>query len=77
MARTNTPGLGTARKQAAEAARMTGWPQDEKNPLPKYGDNPLADDFNTGALILWLAHKAAKALIGFDATPAAGQPEKK
>ncbi|MGL4550269.1 MAG: hypothetical protein ACRC33_03695, partial [Gemmataceae bacterium] len=30
---------------------------------------PLADDANADDLILWLAYKEAKALIGFEATP--------
>jgi Flp pilus assembly protein TadD len=51
-----------ARKLALEAARMTrGLPPDEKN--------PLAGGVSTDGLIVWLAHKEAKALIGFDADP--------
>jgi hypothetical protein len=51
-----------ARKLATEAvARMKPLPKDEKNPLAG-GASP--DD-----LILWLAYKEAKALIGFDAVP--------
>jgi hypothetical protein len=49
-----------ARKLAAEAARMSQLPADEKN--------PLAGGASTDSLILWLAHKEAKGLIGFDAT---------
>jgi WD40 repeat protein/serine/threonine protein kinase/tetratricopeptide (TPR) repeat protein len=63
-----------ARKLATEAAKMVGLPKDEKNPLatanPRF---PLTHD----ALIGSLAHKEAKALIGFDANPAAPPPEKK
>jgi tetratricopeptide (TPR) repeat protein len=55
-----------ARKLALEAARMT------RAPLPKDEKNPLAGRASTEDLILWLAHKEAKALIGFDAAP----PEK-
>ncbi len=56
-----------ARKLAAAAvARMKPLPRDEKDPL---GGNVNADD-----LILWLAYKEAKALIGFDAEP---PPDKK
>jgi hypothetical protein len=58
-----------ARKLAAEAAvKMKPLPRDEKNPL--VGDAGAYD------LILWLAYKEAKALIGFDAPPAP-PPEKK
>jgi serine/threonine protein kinase/tetratricopeptide (TPR) repeat protein len=53
-----------ARKIAAAAAsRMKPFPKDEKNPLAK---NANLDD-----LILWMAYKEAKALIKFDAVPAA------
>jgi hypothetical protein len=45
-------------------------------PLPKDEKNPLADKANHDDLILWLAYKEAKALIGFDATPAAAPREK-
>jgi tetratricopeptide (TPR) repeat protein len=55
-----------ARKLATEAAKMVGLPKDEKTPLatanPRF---PLTHD----ALIGSLAHKEAKALIGFDAAP--------
>jgi serine/threonine protein kinase/tetratricopeptide (TPR) repeat protein len=40
-------------------------------PLPADDQNPLADGASPDDLILWLAYKEAKALIGFDATPAA------
>jgi hypothetical protein len=51
-----------ARKLATEAAAtMTPLPKDEKN--------PLAGDASPDDLILWLAYKEAKALIGFDAAP--------
>ncbi len=50
-----------ARKLATETARMARLPRDEKNPLAGFVPNE--------ALILWLAHKEAKALIGFDAVP--------
>jgi tetratricopeptide (TPR) repeat protein len=53
-----------ARKLAAEAAaRMKPLPTDEKA--------PLAAGANADDLILWLAYKEAKALIRFDAAPAA------
>jgi Tetratricopeptide repeat len=45
------------------AATMKPLPKDEKDPL---ADNAYHDD-----LILWMAYKEAKELIGFDATPAA------
>jgi tetratricopeptide (TPR) repeat protein len=66
-----------AQKLAAEAAKMALLPKDEKNPLPKWEKIPLAGGRSTDDLILWLAHKEAKALIGFDATPAAPPQEKK
>jgi eukaryotic-like serine/threonine-protein kinase len=50
-----------ARKLATEAAQMARLPKDEKN--------PLADNATTEDLILWLAYKEAKALIGFGAAP--------
>jgi len=40
-------------------------------PLPKVEKNPLAGNANADDLILWLAYKEAKALIQFDAVPAA------
>jgi WD40 repeat protein/tetratricopeptide (TPR) repeat protein len=53
-----------ARKVAiAAAARM--------KPLPKDEQNPLADGAYYDHLILWLAYKEAKAMIKFDAAPAA------
>jgi tetratricopeptide (TPR) repeat protein len=53
-----------ARKVATEAvARMKPLPADEKNPLGGKGDH---DD-----LILWLAYKEAKAMIGLADPPAA------
>jgi hypothetical protein len=38
-------------------------------PLPKDDKNPLVGGYSTDDLILRLAHKEAKALIGFDAAP--------
>jgi eukaryotic-like serine/threonine-protein kinase len=53
-----------ARKLATEAAaKMKPLPVDEQKPL---ADGAYADD-----LIMWLAYKEAKAMIQFDATPAA------
>jgi tetratricopeptide (TPR) repeat protein len=53
-----------ARKLATEAAaKMKPLPVDEQKPLVEGGD---PDD-----LIMWLAYKEAKAMIRFDATPAA------
>jgi WD40 repeat protein len=52
-----------ARKLALKAAGMT------RVPLPKDEKNPLASRARTEDLIRWLAHKEAKALIGFDAAP--------
>ena len=53
-----------ARKLATEAAaKMKPLPTDEQNPMAGGADH---DD-----LILWLAYKEAKAMIGFAAPPAA------
>jgi serine/threonine protein kinase/tetratricopeptide (TPR) repeat protein len=38
-------------------------------PLPRDEKNPLADDANADEVIVWLACKEAKALIGFDVPP--------
>jgi hypothetical protein len=51
-----------ARKLATEAAATM-------KPLPADEQNPLAGDANADDLILWLAYKEAKAMIGFDAAP--------
>jgi hypothetical protein len=51
-----------ARKLATETAAK--W-----KPLPKDEKNPLAGGASTDALMLWLAYKEAKALIGFDEAP--------
>ena len=40
-------------------------------PLPADEQNPLAGNADHDDLILWLAYKEAKALIKFDAAPAA------
>ncbi len=61
---------------------MKPLPADEKNPPANHAgpaDNIAGAADNVGAddLILWLAYKEAKELIGFDATPAAAPPEKK
>ncbi len=56
--------IDEARKLAAEAAATM-------KPLPADDKNPLAGGADHDDLILWLAYKEAKALIGFDATPAA------
>ena len=49
-----------ARKVAAEAAARM-------KPLPRDDKNPLAGDASTEDLVVWLAYKEAKELIGFDA----------
>ena len=60
-----------ARKLATEAAA-------KMNPLPRDEENPLAGIYDADDLILWLAYKEAKAMIRFDATPAApAQPHTK
>jgi hypothetical protein len=56
-----------ARKLATEAAAKL-------KPLPKDDKNPLADGATADDLILWLAYREARALIGFDAAP---RPEAK
>jgi hypothetical protein len=56
--------VNEARKLATEAAA-------KMKPLPKYEKNPLAGDATSDDLTLWLAYKEAKALIHFDAVPAA------
>jgi tetratricopeptide (TPR) repeat protein len=56
-----------ARKLASAAAA-------KMKPLPKDEKDALVGDANADDLILWLAYKEAKALIGFDAAP---PPDKK
>jgi WD40 repeat protein len=51
-----------ARKVAIGAAA-------QMKPLPKDEQNPLVNGADWDDLILWLAYKEAKALIGFDAAP--------
>jgi len=51
-----------ARKVASAAAAQI-------KPLPKDEQNPFADGAYDDDLILWLAYKEAKAMIGFDAAP--------
>jgi hypothetical protein len=48
------------------AAKMKPLPRDEQNPM---ADGAIPDD-----LILWMAYKEAKALIGFDPPPAPTPP---
>jgi hypothetical protein len=60
-----------ARKLATEAAAKM-WP------LPVDEQKPLACGGNENELIMWLAYKEAKAMIQFDASPAApAQPHTK
>ena len=66
-----------ARKLGAEAtAKMKPLPVDEQKPVAGGAD---ADDLTIADdLIMWLAYKEAKAMIPFDATPAApAQPHTK
>jgi hypothetical protein len=59
-----------ARKLAtAAAAKMKPLPKDEQNPLRE----GAAPDY----LVVWLAYKEAKAMIGFDPTPAPATPKGK
>jgi hypothetical protein len=53
-----------ARRLATEAAA-------KMKPLPKDEANPLAGGNDIDDLILWLAYKEARAVIKFDAAPAA------
>jgi hypothetical protein len=47
-------------------------------PLPVDEQKPLLGGANADELIMWLAYKEAKAMIQFDATPAAeAQPHTK
>jgi hypothetical protein len=46
----------------------------EMKPLPKDARNPLADGADHEDLILWLAYKEAKAMIGFDEAQPSGGP---
>jgi serine/threonine protein kinase len=63
-----------ARQLALEAAsKMRPLPKDEKNPLAGIS---IDDDWNDD-LILWMAYKEAKALIGFDAAPTLPPQERK
>jgi tetratricopeptide (TPR) repeat protein len=63
-----------ARTLAAQtAARMKPFPHDEENPLAA-AEPDVAGDSHADNLILWLACKEAKALIHFDAAPAAAAP---
>jgi hypothetical protein len=58
----------------AAAAKVRPLPKDETNPLPGMA---IRSGWWNDDLILWLAYKEAKALIGFDAAPAAPPQEKK
>ncbi len=59
-----------ARTLATEAAA-------KMKPLPRDEQNPLASGATHDELILWLACKEAKALIGFDTPPATPKPDGK
>ena len=56
--------IDLARKLATEAAAMM-------KPLPGDEQKPFLGGADEDDLILWLAYKEAKAMIQFDATPAA------
>ena len=49
-----------------EAGRVAQSAAATMRPLPKDPGNPLADGAGLDDLILWMAYKEAKALIGFD-----------
>jgi hypothetical protein len=59
-----------------EARQLASAAAAKMKPLPKDEKNPLADKAGHDDLILWLAYKEAKKLIGFDATPPAAPREK-
>jgi len=59
-----------------EARRLANAAAAKMKPLPKDDKNPLADQAVDDDLILWLAYKEAKELIGFDATPPAAPRER-
>jgi hypothetical protein len=52
-----------------EACKLSAETVAKMKPLPADGKNPLVGDAGAFDLILWLAYKEAKALIGFDAAP--------
>ena len=57
--------------KAAEARELATEAAATMRPLPRDEKNPTADGADANDLILWLAFKEAKALIGFDVPPAA------
>lgn len=59
-----------------EAQTLFTTTEESMRPLPTDENNPLADNANHDHLILWLAYREAKALLGVEATPTAdSQPE--
>jgi hypothetical protein len=50
-----------------EAGKLANATTSQMKPLPGDEKNPLADGAHFEDLIVWLAYKEAKALIGFDA----------
>jgi hypothetical protein len=63
--------------KADEARKLATEDPRRMKPLPKDEKNPLAGGASPDDLILWLAYKEAKALIGFDAAPPAPPQDKK
>ncbi|HEV3438228.1 MAG TPA: tetratricopeptide repeat protein [Gemmata sp.] len=59
-----------------EARQLAATTAATMKPLPKDEKNPLADQGSHDDLILWLAYKEAKELIGLDAAPAVASHEK-
>jgi tetratricopeptide (TPR) repeat protein len=55
-----------------EASKLAIAAVAQMKPLPADEKNPMASSDNHNYLILWLAYKEAKAMIHFDAAPAAG-----
>jgi hypothetical protein len=55
-----------------EASKLAIAAVAKMKPLPADEKNPMAGSDNHNYLILWLAYKEAKAMIHFDAAPAAG-----
>ena len=54
-----------------EAKKLATGAAARMKPLPKDENNPLANGATPDDLILWLTYKEAKAMIHFDAAPAA------
>ena len=61
-----------------EARHVATTAATEMEPLPKNGQGPTQGDLNPDHMILWLAYKEAKAMIGFvEPSAASAKPEEK